>query len=216
MMTTALSGVNIPLTTKYVLRALLSTGRVHHETRHVRFPPEHVFSVVSNVARYSKFVPWCTGSRIQKGPNAIRDSEGRVTEINLDAQLAIGFQFLSEKYTSRVKMFPYRYIEAVSRDTTVFDKLVTKWKFSPGRDLNSCQIDFFIEFQFRNALYGEASSLFFDEVVQEMVNAFDKECLRVERSANRGLSRAARRQQKKPLRIDKVEGAECQDKDIGS
>ena len=100
--------------------------------------------------------------------------------IKIDAELAIGFNFVSEKYISHVQMHPNESIRAVSRDTTVFERLLTEWKFKPGDKPNTCEINFFIDFKFSNLLYAQVSTIFFDEVVKEMVSAFEERCEEVE------------------------------------
>ena len=151
----------------------------HRETRIVPFTPEHVYSVVSDVKKYNKFVPWCIGSKIVKGPIEFKNNDN-VKHIKIDAELAIGFNFVSEKYISHVQMHPNESIRAVSRDTTVFERLLTEWKFKPGDKPNTCEINFFIDFKFSNLLYAQVSTIFFDEVVKEMVSAFEKRCEEVE------------------------------------
>ena len=85
-----------------------------------------------------------------------------------------------QKYISHVQMHPNESIRAVSRDTTVFERLLTEWKFKPGDKPNTCEINFFIDFKFSNLLYAQVSTIFFDEVVKEMVSAFEKRCEEVE------------------------------------
>ena len=152
----------------------------YRETRVVPFTPEHAYSVVSDVRQYNKFVPWCIGSKIVKGPIEFKSNNGtKLKHIKLDAELSIGFNFVSEKYISHVLMHPNKSIRAVSRDTTIFEALLTEWKFKPGDQPNTCEINFFIDFKFSNALYAQVSTIFFDEVVKEMVSAFEKRCEQV-------------------------------------
>ena len=99
-----------------------------------------------------------------------------MNHVKLEAELAIGFNLMSEKYISHVAMYPNKAIRAISRDTSVFDKLLTEWKFKPGEKPDTCEIQFFIDFKFSNPLYERVSAIFFDEVVKEMVGAFEKRC----------------------------------------
>ena len=108
-----------------------------------------------------------------------REFQTELKHIKLDAELAIGFNFVSEKYISHVLMHTNKSIRAVSRDTTIFETLLTEWKFKPGDEPNTCEINFFIDFKFSNLLYAQVSTIFFDEVVKEMVSAFEKRCEQV-------------------------------------
>lgn len=149
----------------------------HREKRIVPFTPEHVYSVVSDVKKYEEFVPWCVGSKVVRGPVEVGSNNGSGTNhVKLEAELAIGFNLVSEKYISHVAMYPNKTIRAISRDTSVFDKLLTEWKFKPGEKPDTCEIQFFIDFKFSNPLYERVSAIFFDEVVKEMVGAFEKRC----------------------------------------
>ena len=67
----------------------------HSERKLLPFPREHVFCVVADVRSYPQFVPWVVRSRI------ITESP-RYAE----AELAVGFHLLSEKYVSRITMDP--------------------------------------------------------------------------------------------------------------
>lgn len=60
-----------------------------------RFPRALVYHVVSNVAEYYKFVPWCVESRVLTQ-----------TDQAMRAELAVGFQLFTERYTSQVHMVP--------------------------------------------------------------------------------------------------------------
>jgi Polyketide cyclase / dehydrase and lipid transport len=68
----------------------------HKERRLLKFPPQHVYAVVSNVAEYKEFVPWCIDSRVLK----------HEPPRYMEAELSVGFQFFSERYISRVTMEP--------------------------------------------------------------------------------------------------------------
>ena len=149
----------------------------HREKRVVPFTPEHVYSVVGDVKKYEEFVTWCVGSKIVRGPVKVGSNNGSpMNHVKLEAELAIGFNLMSEKYISHVAMYPNKSIRAISRDTSVFDKLLTEWKFKPGEKPDTCEIQFFIDFKFSNPLYERVSAIFFDEVVKEMVGAFEKRC----------------------------------------
>jgi hypothetical protein len=54
----------------------------------LRWTPCQVYSVVSDVDNYHKFVPWCIASRVIK-----KNKEGS----HVEAELEVGFQLLREK-----------------------------------------------------------------------------------------------------------------------
>ena len=124
-----------------------------------------MYSVVANVKEYKHFVPWCVDSTILTE----RDNY-------LEAELKVGFRYFSEKYVSKVYLVPGKSVIAKSRDTTVFHYLTNEWRFESGPDANSCWLYFDVEFAFQNMLYSQISSFFFNEVVKQMVSAFEKRC----------------------------------------
>lgn len=85
----------------FALAKLHPAEHSHKERRLLKFPPQHVYSVVSNVAEYKEFVPWCIDSRV------IKHDSPRYME----AELSVGFQFFSERYISRVTMEPESRVE---------------------------------------------------------------------------------------------------------
>ena len=68
----------------------------------------------------------------------------------------------------------------------MFKHLKTVWKFKPVKDKNNgdtdsengvknlqkCQLDFAVAFEFRNNVHSYASRLFFDEIIKKNVLAF--------------------------------------------
>jgi ribosome-associated toxin RatA of RatAB toxin-antitoxin module len=138
---------------------------VHSERRLVRHSVPHIFRVVADVGEYKRFVPWCVDSVVTyKRPG------GRYIE----ADLSVGFAMFNEKYTSRVELARNERIIARAKDTVLFTRLVNEWKFERGPDEESTWLSFHVDFEFKNALYAQASKLFFDEIVHKMVTAFEK------------------------------------------
>lgn len=94
----------------------------------------------------------------------------------VEAELGVGFQYFSERYVSKVTLEPFRGVTAEASGTILFSHLVNVWKFENGPDPGSTWLDFSVEFQFRSHLYSAASQLFFEQVVMNMVSAFEKRC----------------------------------------
>lgn len=163
------------------LAAPISTRRIEYtECRTLGYTPEQMYNVVANVDQYQHFVPWCKKSRVIKGRNG-----------DVRAELEIGFPPIVERYTSEITFVPNHKVRAVCTDGSLFSHLETVWRFAPGaKDLPaSCKVEFNVSFEFKSLLHSQLASVFFDEVVKQMVCAFE--------------SRAAvlyRNQQEAPLR----------------
>ncbi|XP_042361396.1 coenzyme Q-binding protein COQ10 homolog, mitochondrial [Plectropomus leopardus] len=147
------------------LAAPISTRRMEYtECRTLGFTPEQMYNVVAGVDHYQQFVPWCKKSRVTRGRN------GEVL-----ADLEIGFPPIVERYTSEVTVVPNHQVRAVCTDGSLFSHLETIWRFAPGaKDQSaSCKVDFYVSFEFKSLLHTQLATVFFDEVVKKMVNAFE-------------------------------------------
>jgi coenzyme Q-binding protein COQ10 len=124
---------------------------------------EQMYAVVSEVEKYTKFVPFCKKSVVRsRGPE------------NMKADLVISFPPIYESYTSSITLQKPYLVKAVCTEGKLFNHLVTEWKFSPGLQGNpqSCIIDFTVNFEFRSLLHSHLAHVFFSEVVRKMEDAF--------------------------------------------
>ena len=134
----------------------------HAEKRVMPYTPEQVYALVADVERYPQFLPWCLACRIRRRENPTL----------FVADLVIGFKMIRERFTSRVALEPCRRID-VSYHEGPFKYLNNHWTFSEI-DGGHCEIDFFIDFEFRSKALQKLIGALFNEAVQRMVNAFEK------------------------------------------
>ena len=132
----------------------------HAETRILPYTPEQLFDLVSSVDKYPEFLPWCLASRITK-----RDGD------TFYADLIIGYKMVREKFGSRVtvKRPDHVHVEYLSGPMKY---LSNHWKFKELPD-GSCEIDFYVDFEFKNPMFQKLMGLFFNEAVKRMVAAFE-------------------------------------------
>ena len=137
----------------------------HSETRHLPYSPQQMYDLVADVERYPEFLPWCAAARIRD----TREAEGSTV---MDADLVISFKVFREKFGSRVTLWP-----GESRiDTEYLDGpfryLKSNWQFAESPD-GGCDVSFFVDFEFRNAILQRVIGLVFNDAMQRIVRAFE-------------------------------------------
>lgn len=133
----------------------------HAEKRLLPYTPEQLYVLVAEVERYPEFLPWCLAARIRK-------REGTT----FWADLVIGFKMIRERFTSRVKLSPGERRIDVEYTDGPFKYLNNHWIFEPRPD-GQCEIDFYVDFEFKNRMLQGLMTVLFDEAVRRMVNAFE-------------------------------------------
>ena len=88
----------------------------------------------------------------------------------LTGDLVIGFKMFRERFTSRVELKRPDRID-VSYAEGPFKYLANHWVFNPHPV--GCEIDFFVDFEFRSRILERLIGALFDEAVRRMVAAFE-------------------------------------------
>ena len=82
-----------------------------------------------------------------------------------------GFKAIREKFTSRVVKQRPEHLEVFYVDGPLKD-LDNNWTFTPTED-GGCEIDFCVDFTFRNAVFEALAGQYFDRAFRKMVQAFE-------------------------------------------
>ena len=133
----------------------------HAEKRLIAHTPAQMFDLVADIERYPEFLPWCVGTRIRQ-----RDGD------LILADMAIGYKFFRERFTSTVRLTPPQRID-VSYAEGPFKYLDNHWQFLPAGN-GDCVVDFHVDFEFRSRLLQKMIGVVFNEAVRIMVRAFEK------------------------------------------
>ena len=132
----------------------------HEERRVLAHSPQQPYTLVAEVQHYPEFLPWCLAVRIRERKENL-----------LVADLVIGFKVFRERFTSRVELDP----DALRIDVTYaegpFRYLQNHWIFNPHP--KGCEIDFYVDFEFRSKIMQSVMQALFHEAVKRMVRAFE-------------------------------------------
>lgn len=142
------------------------THKDYKERRLIGYSPKQLYDVVAEVQHYREFVPWCQRSHIIR----------REGDTFLEAELEVGFRLFVERYTSEVYLKPGEQVISKVFDSTLFDHLDSTWDFKVGPSPSSTWLTFSVDFGFKSPLYRSVAAVFFEEVVQRMMAAFEGRC----------------------------------------
>lgn len=132
----------------------------HAERRVLDYSPSQLYDLVADVGRYPEFLPWCLAARVRER------GERRVV-----ADLVIGFKMVRERFTSYVALDPEGRRIDVSYAEGPFKYLKNHWVFLPHD--HGCEIDFYVDFEFRSKILQKLIEVLFHEAVKRMVGAFE-------------------------------------------
>ena len=136
----------------------------HSETRKLPYTAQQMYDLVADVGKYPQFLPWTAAARI-------RSNEDRGDHRVMDADLVISFKVFRERFTSRVILWPeQRKIDTEYLDGP-FRHMRSNWAFedAPG----GCEVQFFVDFEFKNAILQKIIGVVFNEAMQRVVRAFE-------------------------------------------
>ncbi len=124
-----------------------------------------MYDLVADVSEYPGFLPWCAAARILK----VRHLPDRDV---MDAELVISFKAFREKFSSRVTMWPGSRRVHTEYIDGPFRRMRSTWAF---RDFEGgCEVEFFVDFEFRNAILRSVIGLVFESAMQRIVRAFER------------------------------------------
>ncbi|CAL6290441.1 unnamed protein product [Bathycoccus prasinos] len=158
--------------------------------------PAELFAIVADVNKYHEFLPFCRRSKVTH----------EIDKDRFEAELEIGFKVFNERYTSRVTLDRPRKVVAEDKSNeedgggALFEKMKTVWRFreleeEEEEDVNDVEsrkeneekltrqkknvstvVDFEIAFKVKSSAHAAALSVFFEDVANTQIQAFEKRC----------------------------------------
>lgn len=139
----------------------------HAEKRIVPYGADEMFALIADVSSYPEFLPWIAAARM-RSRKPLADGTGEV----LEADLVISFKVFREQFGSRVTLRPAARVIEVEYLDGPFKYLRNHWRFEPRGE--GCEIDFFVDFEFRSLILQKVIGLVFHEAMQRVVRAFER------------------------------------------
>jgi coenzyme Q-binding protein COQ10 len=130
-----------------------------------------MYDLVADVESYPQFLPWNSAARIRS-----RDPRNDGSE-EITADLVISFKVFRERFGSRVVLWPENEDGVSKIDTEYLDGpfkyMLSGWTFK-DRPEGGCHVEFFVDFEFKNAILQRLIGVVFNEAMSRIVRAFEE------------------------------------------
>lgn len=128
---------------------------------------EQMFALVADVEKYPQFLPMCEAL-------TIRSRKERDGKALLIADMAVGYKLIRETFTSQVLLKPDENVIDVKYIDGPFRYLDNRWTFRPAGDGSQCDVEFFIDYEFKSRTLGLLMGSMFDLAFRKFSEAFEK------------------------------------------
>ena len=140
----------------------------HHVSKILPYTPDQLFALVGDVNAYPDFVPWITSMRTW---NARRLGEGVEAVDAVDAEAGVGFSFLKERFSTRVRRDQSGRQIDVDLLSGPFKRLSNRWQFH--EEEGGTRVEFDIDFQFKSRLLEALLAANFSHAVDRLMECFE-------------------------------------------
>lgn len=126
-----------------------------------------MFDLVADIKKYPEFVPLCSALTIK---NRTEKDDGTVV---LVADMTVAYKIIRETFTSRVTLDRPNLTIFVEYLSGPFKRMHNRWNFQPVGEL-ACDIEFFIEYEFRSRTLAILMGAMFDKAFRRFAAAFEQ------------------------------------------
>ena len=140
-----------------------------HKSVLIWYSPQEMYVLVTDVAQYPEFLPWCDHAAVLE-----RNPQG------MTAEVGISFGGIRQTFTTR-----NTHTESTRVDMALvngpFSKLDGQWNFLPLGDgtQRACKVELSLNYGFDNATLGKLVGPVFDRIAASLVDAFVKRAQQV-------------------------------------
>ena len=130
------------------------------------FTAQQMFALICDVDSYDEFIPYCTAARTRNR-----------TETEMLGDLAIGYKFLRETYTSKITMAHDPLTVTVAQQKGPFRHLFNQWVFEDAE--TGSEVHFELQFDFAVPMLRKLIAPMMDRVVEKFIDAFEQRALEI-------------------------------------
>jgi coenzyme Q-binding protein COQ10 len=135
--------------------------------RRVRHSAAQMFDLVADGENYPEFVPLCSALRVKS-----RADKGNGVTV-LVADMTVAYKMIRQTFTSRVTLDRPQLKIMVEYVDGPFRHMQNRWAFHPVGE-NACDVEFFIDYEFRSRTLALLMGAMFDTVFRRMALAFEQ------------------------------------------
>nr|WP_315491439.1 type II toxin-antitoxin system RatA family toxin [uncultured Rhodoferax sp.] len=128
------------------------------------YSPREMYDLVTDVKRYSEFLPWCDGARIIEE-----------TGTGMTAELSISFGGVRQTFTTRNVHTTYSQVEMELLNGP-FSHLDGQWSFVALGDgsQRACKVELAVNYRMNSSTLGKLAAPAIDKIASDLVGAFVK------------------------------------------
>ena len=128
------------------------------------YSPEEMYALVTAVADYPLFLPWCDHTKVLS-----------TDEAGMTAEIGISFGGIRQSFTTHNAHVDDKQV-VINLVDGPFSKLEGEWNFVPLGDgtQRACRVEFTLNYGFANATLAKLVGPVFDKIAGSMVDAFVK------------------------------------------
>ncbi|WP_375645796.1 type II toxin-antitoxin system RatA family toxin [Bartonella sp. TT29SHDZB] len=135
--------------------------------RQITHSASEMFDLVSDIERYPEFLPMCEALIIRS-----RKEYGK--KILLLADMTVGYKIIRETFTTQVFLQREKSLIEVKYIDGPFKYLENRWAFHDIENTNACNVEFFIDYEFKSKTLGLVMGSMFDIAFRKFTEAFEK------------------------------------------
>ncbi|MDZ7919755.1 type II toxin-antitoxin system RatA family toxin [Rhodoferax sp.] len=140
-----------------------------HKSVLIWYSPQEMYALVTDVAQYPQFLPWCDHAQVLE-----QDALGMTAEVGISFS-GIRQTFITRNSHTEPSQVGMQLLKGP------FSKLDGAWNFHPLGDgsQRACKVELLLNYGFENATLGKLVGPVFDKIAASLVDAFVKRAQQV-------------------------------------